>query len=246
VLSTPDGADKSATLVRIRDVAQATWLVDNLNGNIPKGLSTPVTVRYANAGPGKDGGGGKGAPGGITLPGQGGDPRFSPYGKGAGAVAAPAAALPINFGSGEEGSNLYIRGLPATADDLYLYKVFAPVGAILSVKCVVAPEKGGCAGYGFVKYSKFEEAQKAITLLNSTPLPDGTLLQVSIKTPGGKGKAAPAVIPAKNGAELPPGFFAAGTEDGNYEDDDTSMDGLMAALAASGDAEAAAALAALS
>merc|ERR1712178_432610 len=53
VLDTPAGADNSAALVRFRDVSQATWLVDNLNGNIPKGLSTPVTVRYANPGKGK-------------------------------------------------------------------------------------------------------------------------------------------------------------------------------------------------
>merc|ERR1719183_2483200 len=97
-----------------------------------------------------------------------------------------ASSMPINFGSGEEGSNLYVRGLPPQADDLYLYKVFAPVGAILSVKAVASPEKGGCAGYGFVKYSTCEEAAKAMTLISSTPLPDGTMLQVSVKTPGGK------------------------------------------------------------
>ena len=48
--------------------------------------------------------------------------RYAPYGKG----GAPAMPLPINFGSGEEGSNLYVRGLPPTADDLYLYKVVLP------------------------------------------------------------------------------------------------------------------------
>merc|ERR1719174_3035350 len=194
VLETPAGADNSACLVRFREVAQATWLVDNLNGNIPKGLSTPVTVRYANAGPAK--GDGKGAAQAAPA-----DARFSPYGKGA---AAPAGAVPINLPSGEEGSNLYIRGLPPQADDLYLYKVFAPIGAILSVKSVTSPDKGGCVGYGFVKYSTLEEANRAIALLNSTPLPDGTLLQVSVKTPA-KGK----------GASAAPGADAYGDYGGN-------------------------------
>jgi RNA recognition motif-containing protein len=177
VLSTPEGADNAAALVRFNDVAQAMWLVDNLNGNIPKGLSGPVIVRYANPS-----GKGKG-----DAKGEGKDDRFSPYGKGGGG-AAPAP-LPINFGQGEEGSNLYIRGLPPTADDLYLYKVFAPVGAILSVKAIVSLETSQCAGYGFVKYATAEEAQKAIALLSSTPLPDGNMLMVTVKSPGkGKGK----------------------------------------------------------
>merc|ERR1719424_2640109 len=90
VLSTPDGADNSAALVRFRDQAQATWLVENVNGNIPKGLSTAVIIRYANAGnKGADKGGGGGGKGG-------GDARYAPYGKG----GAPAMPLPINFGSG--------------------------------------------------------------------------------------------------------------------------------------------------
>jgi len=235
VLSTPEGADNSAALVRFNDIAQAVWLVDNLNGNIPKGLSTPVIVRYANAGPGKGGG----------PPPPGVDPRYSPYGKGAPMMQAAPVQLPANFGSGEEGSNLYVRGLPPQADDLYLYKVFAPLGAILSVRSIVSPEKGGCAGYGFVKFATMEEANKAIILLSTTPLPDGTMLQVSVKTPGGKGKAMPSVVPAKGGMPLygaPPQFFDNGS---NYTEDDFPDD-LVAALAASGDSEAAAALAALS
>merc|ERR1719214_233580 len=101
LLPTPDGADNAAALVRFGDVAQAQWLVDNLNGNIPKGLAGPVTVRYANPkgkGGGKDAdanryspyGGGKGGAGGVIPPGQ----QAAAYG-------APPAAL--NFGSGEEG-----------------------------------------------------------------------------------------------------------------------------------------------
>lgn len=39
--------DKSA-LVRMADVVQAAWMVENLNGNIPQGLSQPVTVRFAD------------------------------------------------------------------------------------------------------------------------------------------------------------------------------------------------------
>lgn len=39
--------DKSA-LVRMADVSQASWMVEHLNGNIPQGLTSPITVRYAD------------------------------------------------------------------------------------------------------------------------------------------------------------------------------------------------------
>jgi cold shock CspA family protein len=37
----------TAALVRMGDVEQATWLVVNCNGNIPTGLTTPVTINFA-------------------------------------------------------------------------------------------------------------------------------------------------------------------------------------------------------
>jgi len=37
-----------SALVRFGTVAEATWIVDNVNANIPQGLTTPVSVRYAN------------------------------------------------------------------------------------------------------------------------------------------------------------------------------------------------------
>lgn len=37
----------NSALIRMGDLAMAQWLVNNLNGNIPQGLSTPVDVKYA-------------------------------------------------------------------------------------------------------------------------------------------------------------------------------------------------------
>lgn len=52
----------SAALIRFAHEEEATWIVNNVNGNIPEGLSSPVSVRYANSrGSGK--GGGKGGAG---------------------------------------------------------------------------------------------------------------------------------------------------------------------------------------
>jgi len=41
-------ADK-ASVIKMGDVAQAKWLVDNVHQNIPVGLTTPITVQYAAA-----------------------------------------------------------------------------------------------------------------------------------------------------------------------------------------------------
>mmetsp|Transcript_126831 Transcript_126831/g.370813 ORF Transcript_126831/g.370813 Transcript_126831/m.370813 type:complete len:344 (+) Transcript_126831:73-1104(+) len=41
------GKADAAALVRMGDVAQAKWLVDNVNHNIPSGLNTPLVISYA-------------------------------------------------------------------------------------------------------------------------------------------------------------------------------------------------------
>merc|ERR1711862_868421 len=41
------GKTDCAALVRMGDTEQATWLVEKCNGNIPHGLSTAVTISFA-------------------------------------------------------------------------------------------------------------------------------------------------------------------------------------------------------
>mmetsp|Transcript_22253 Transcript_22253/g.50816 ORF Transcript_22253/g.50816 Transcript_22253/m.50816 type:complete len:620 (+) Transcript_22253:99-1958(+) len=45
----PDGNAANAALVTMVDLNMAIWMVENLDGNIPVGLSTPIQVRYENA-----------------------------------------------------------------------------------------------------------------------------------------------------------------------------------------------------
>mmetsp|Transcript_47971 Transcript_47971/g.145654 ORF Transcript_47971/g.145654 Transcript_47971/m.145654 type:complete len:584 (-) Transcript_47971:57-1808(-) len=72
-----NGKPDCACMVRMVDQSMATWMVENLNGNIPVGLTAPITVKYAH---------GKGAGKGGGSGGQ----RYSPYGN-AGLAALPAA-----------------------------------------------------------------------------------------------------------------------------------------------------------
>lgn len=212
------GQGKNAALVRFMSVEEATWVVDNLNGNIPQGLTTPIQVKYANP-PGSKGP--KGAKGGMGnwLPnGKGGDDRYSPYGKGGtngpqggfkgadkGAGKGDstikvlkkglqmAEALPGGKWQNDAGA-IWIGGLPTDTTDLDLYHIFAPFGSIPSngVRAMLN-EDGSCKGYGFVNYIDPAVAENVITTLNGTQLPDGSLLQVKVKGPprkGGKGGMA--------------------------------------------------------
>lgn len=65
-LPTQAGKSDAAALVKMGEVAQAQWLVDNVSRNIPTGLTTPVTIIYAE----------NKAPGGGVI---GGDARSAPY-----------------------------------------------------------------------------------------------------------------------------------------------------------------------
>lgn len=48
ILPNPMPGGKTAAMMRFSDVEEARWIVDNVNGNIPQGLTDPVKVRYAN------------------------------------------------------------------------------------------------------------------------------------------------------------------------------------------------------
>lgn len=200
VLKQKEGAADAVALVQMGSADEAAWLVENLHGNIPQGLTMPVSVTYKNnrrgdrgqsqggCGGAAGGGGrqesyGRGAAtgGGSAL----GHARYEPYSKGASPPPPPPAAIGApGFSGGKaftdfnDGSNLYIKGLPHNTDELYLYKLFAPFGAIQSVKPMVA-EWGAI---GFVKFANATEAQVAIESLHGQQLPDGSVVQVTVKT----------------------------------------------------------------
>eukprot|EP00747_Dinoflagellata_sp_TGD_P185806 gnl/TRDRNA2_/TRDRNA2_42537_c0_seq1.p1 gnl/TRDRNA2_/TRDRNA2_42537_c0~~gnl/TRDRNA2_/TRDRNA2_42537_c0_seq1.p1 ORF type:complete len:376 (-),score=88.14 gnl/TRDRNA2_/TRDRNA2_42537_c0_seq1:96-1103(-) len=174
----PDGEGESVALMRMGSVDEATWLVQNLNGNIPQGIEKPVQVKYANA---------KGAYRGDDMKGWGKGWWMPPWvakgmwGKGWQSQALPSMGSGYSAGSNEEGTNLYVKDLSPAADDLFLYRAFARFGAIESARAMVNPD-GSCTGIGFVKFATAADAQKAIGVLNGAQQPDGQIMYVSIKT----------------------------------------------------------------
>merc|ERR1712194_82942 len=92
-----------------------------------------------------------------------------------------------DYSKGEDSSNLYIKGLPEGADELYLYKIFAPFGCVLTT--FVNETASGIIG--FVTYMRDGEAEYAIQRMNGAVQADGQQLNVSLqikKKAGGKEK----------------------------------------------------------
>jgi len=200
VFSRPDVASKGQTdvaAVQMSSVDEASWLVANLNGYIPRGLTHPVSVMFSRSHghPKRKGGKGKVEKTASKTGGKNGSTRSVPYdhasvqgkgGKDGETELAPAIAAAFGLGgktiyaAGGDESNLYVKGLPANADELYLYRIFARFGAIQSVKHVM----NEWGGIGFVKFVKSENAQRAIASLHGSMQPDGNTIQVSVKLAG--------------------------------------------------------------
>merc|ERR1719373_454529 len=58
-------------MIEFSSVEEATWLVENLNGNVPLGLETEVTVKFKPP-KGAGGGGNRASPYGVVPAGKGG------------------------------------------------------------------------------------------------------------------------------------------------------------------------------
>jgi len=209
----------STVLMRMGSVEMATWIVENLNGNIPQGLESPVQIRYADSATAKAKKMQKGLMKGMegeaddygAAKGKG-KGKKGPYGKGGPVkfgnldqnlpleIKSAVDAVIFSMGgggkkhiahSGDE-SNLYVKDLPGTADELYIYKLFSPFGPLESIVI----KKGDCGTWAiaFVKFMGNEGAAKAVMGMSSCLLPDGTMPKVSVKVAkpdggkGGKGK----------------------------------------------------------
>lgn len=97
--------------------------------------------------------------------------------------------------TGQGPSSLAISGLPTNGNDLYLYKIFAPFGAIKSVKAD-SNEDGTCTGSGIVEFAHLADAEKAARKFNEHVAPNvqsinpnqKAVLKVSVESPGAKKK----------------------------------------------------------
>jgi len=116
----PAGANgKKNAMVELGSVDEATWLVENLHGNVPLGLETEVTVKYKPAG-GK--GAEKGAGGGAARPGPYSGGGIAPKGGGGGCGKGAAGMMGQGQKGGGQQWNQYgfnLTDQPSTINDLW-------------------------------------------------------------------------------------------------------------------------------
>jgi len=203
-----------ACLLTFASVDEAKWVVENLDGNMPEGISECLSVKYSPAGRGgpaaqkPTGGGGWNTGGGWNAqqgPYSGGQgiAQNSWGGKGGGVGGGASISmlkqtlrsngvLPGSKGTVPPQNQLYIRGLPSDTADGDLHELFAPFGAIppKGVKAMLNDD-GSCKGIGFVDFLNEADAQTAASAMNGTMLMDGSTLGVFIKNSNRKqGEAA--------------------------------------------------------
>eukprot|EP00741_Cyanophora_paradoxa_P015721 tig00020904_g15177.t1 len=95
--------------------------------------------------------------------------------------ASNASAFSSNISA--DASNLFVFHLPSEVDDARLAALFAPFGHIDSVKVITDKVTGESKGYGFVKFSRLEDAMRSVASMNGFKL-GNKHLKVSFKTAG--------------------------------------------------------------
>jgi len=219
------GASRCCVLT-FATVDEAKWVVENLDGNMPEGISQPVSVKF-----GKPDGAGLAAAGGafgfqstFQSPSASGRPRFGGgmsnggAGKGGGVRELKRSlegVLPSFKSARTDGNQVYISGLPQDTTDGDLFEMFTPFGAIppKGVKALQKPG-GTCKGVGFVDFINEADAIEAANALNGYVLEDGSYLRVAIKNSSymskgkGKGASAPNAAAAAAAAVQAQNIFA--------------------------------------
>eukprot|EP00429_Kryptoperidinium_foliaceum_P018700 CAMPEP_0176038440 /NCGR_PEP_ID=MMETSP0120_2-20121206/19049_1 /TAXON_ID=160619 /ORGANISM="Kryptoperidinium foliaceum, Strain CCMP 1326" /LENGTH=292 /DNA_ID=CAMNT_0017371831 /DNA_START=96 /DNA_END=974 /DNA_ORIENTATION=- len=214
-------------IIEFSTVEEATWLVENLDGNVPLGLETEVTVKYKTKNAGKGGGGGGYSP----MGGGSGTMRASPYGGGmkgggkmGGGMKGGKMGMMMGMMSGQPATmadlwkfltrmqvlpggtwanderTVCVRGLPSDTTEADLLKIFSTFGAILPGGIrLVLNEDGTAKGNGMINYANLESAQSAIETLDNCMLPDGRFLRLTQWHDWNKGKEGKEGKGSKNG-----------------------------------------------
>mmetsp|Transcript_58324 Transcript_58324/g.109953 ORF Transcript_58324/g.109953 Transcript_58324/m.109953 type:complete len:354 (-) Transcript_58324:14-1075(-) len=147
----PSVRGQGNAIVSFQSVDEAKWLVENLSGNIPEGMETPITLNYKAENWKKATGlVGKGGWGGM----DGG------WGQGAGMAAT-----------------LFIGGLPTGITDAQLQTIFSPYGTIVSHKLLQANKPGSIAA--IISFANAQTAQWIVDNLNGN-IPQGLTEPITV------------------------------------------------------------------
>lgn len=184
-------SSRGVGFIRYDKRSEAEKAIQELNGKTPKTCSEPITVKFAN-GPSFN----KALPllAASYQSGQnfGGVPVHRPYIQVPSGKAIPAINKGLQRYSPmtgdhtrnappEGGSCIFIYNLAPETDEIVLWQLFAPFGAVQNVKIIRDLHTYKCKGFGFVTMTNYNEAVIAIQALDGFNL-GNRVLQVSFKT----------------------------------------------------------------
>lgn len=96
-------------------------------------------------------------------------------------LGAPASPVPLMGGAPPHQTTVYVYNIGDETEELALWQLFGPYGAIDSIKVIKDPETKKNKGFAFVNMREYDEAAMAIQALNGYAL-NGQVLSVSFKT----------------------------------------------------------------
>ncbi|CAH2241608.1 ELAV-like protein 1-B [Pararge aegeria] len=97
-------------------------------------------------------------------------------------LGAPASPVPLlGAPAAPHQTTVYVYNIGEDAEELTLWQLFGPYGAIDSIKVIKDPETKKNKGFAFVNMREYDEAAMAIQGLNGYTL-NGQVLSVSFKT----------------------------------------------------------------
>uniref|UniRef100_A0A8D8TL61 ELAV-like protein 2 n=3 Tax=Cacopsylla melanoneura TaxID=428564 RepID=A0A8D8TL61_9HEMI len=167
---------KGVGFVRFDKHSEAAEAMQSLNGTIPPGATQPITVKLANSPVCRM----RAVPRMISLdPNISNFPKFSPVQFTSTTSNILASSLiPPHVPSW----SIFVYNLAPDVEEIVLWQLFGPFGAVQKVKIIKDPQTDKCKGFGFVSMTNVDEAVYAIQVLNGSMLGD-RILQVSFKRP---------------------------------------------------------------
>mmetsp|Transcript_121934 Transcript_121934/g.352158 ORF Transcript_121934/g.352158 Transcript_121934/m.352158 type:complete len:409 (+) Transcript_121934:84-1310(+) len=182
VLDPRQEGQNACALLRFQDVEEATWVVENLNGNIAETMTDPVVVRFANNGKGSGGKGSCGkSSGGFKGGGGGGKGSFLEAWSSGGGSSWQAKSEPA-----PSSDNVFIGDLPESLDQEALSSIFGAYGTVVQCK-LIPPKVPGSKACALVRFQSVEEAEWVVENLNNN-IAEGLEEPIVAKfanTPGG-------------------------------------------------------------
>ncbi|KAG7306215.1 hypothetical protein JYU34_008818 [Plutella xylostella] len=145
---------------------EAERAIQNINGSTPPGFLHPLTVKYANkSNPHKS------------------KPNNNHFSKSA--LVKPYQWMNHMGAMGDHNSpstwSIYVYNISPEVEELTLWQLFGPYGAIVSVKIIKDHQTNKSKGFGFVTMRNYDQAAMAIQALNGYVL-SSQALSVSFKT----------------------------------------------------------------